>query len=273
MNMNLKPIKPAPCKGMPISRFGFGACPSVDNQRLYMIGGYIDRTDMLKYCDYIKIDDDFGKHTSNGTIINPKWVSMPELNVARASSSVCEFASDENNKWLFCLGGLFKDPIDNVIRLSSTIERIQVMGGKNPQWETLTSKLPKPLCDAAAFQINDTQICVAGGVYINANEFQPKDEQKTGSKDQESSKSDSSTSPGAKSSEAYIFDVVDNQLVLAKTLKLDFQDSFTGDVVQNIEDLTQSSKITLVGDSRIHYFDLDKQEFSSFRFTPIQKIN
>ena len=114
---------------------------------------------------------------------------------------------------------------------------------------------------------------MAGGVYVNASDPQPKGDQKTGSEDKEESKLGFQSVPGAKSSDAYIYEMEGSQLKLVKELKLDFQDSFNGDVVQNLDDPSQASRITLVGDNRIHYFDLEKQEFSSFRFTPVMKVD
>jgi hypothetical protein len=62
-----------------------------DTERIIVAGGYINGKLSTK-CEYYCLNTN-------------KWINLPELNEAKASSSLCIM----NDKYLFCMGGLSRN--------------------------------------------------------------------------------------------------------------------------------------------------------------------
>jgi hypothetical protein len=239
--------------------------PSINRRRVYAVGGLSKEGEYQKNSDYLDLEDCFAT-LSEGTDIASKWRAMSTLNIGRGDPIVCEFVSSKNKKWLFWFGGRVKNKITGYFRLENSTERISVEDEEAWKWEKLKIKLPRRLSHAAAFQLSVTQIWIAGGWTENEDLLECRVDKEESHEGKLCPIKDLPKTSIRCNDEAYIFDVTDSDLQLAKTLKLDFPDTFKGNIIKNEDSLNHASPLTLVGTNRIHLFDLIKQKFSSYPY-------
>jgi N-acetylneuraminic acid mutarotase len=113
------------------------------NSQIFVTGGYINGK-LSQRCERYSIQTD-------------TWSALPDLNEAKASSSLCLL----NDRYLYCFGGLSRNTQGQAY-LTNTIEMLDLLQ-PNPQWVKLPSSIPFSGCDIGCVPISRDSILVFGG--------------------------------------------------------------------------------------------------------------
>lgn len=95
------------CMNDPRASFGCLYTPSPNKDEIVVTGGYINGK-LTNHCERYNVQRD-------------QWTQLPELNEAKASSSLCLL----NNRYLYCFGGLSRTATGGAF-LTNTIEMLDL---------------------------------------------------------------------------------------------------------------------------------------------------
>ena len=142
-----KPIRAQEIAKMSEKRWMPGTCLSRDKKRIYVCGGLGENGKVSKTCEFFCLTEN-------------KWKKLNDMNTARHSFGLCEFAKSEHDRGLYAFGGL----TDASSARTADIEVATLSNSFIGQWQTISYKLPGPTSQAGAFQFSQNSVLVLGGV-------------------------------------------------------------------------------------------------------------